>query len=120
VAVVVGNGFSHHTYYFCKRDNSYRLFKLKVPGVFQLQIEDITASSAPTTYGHLMETQGTDPGKSHMPQVTSHHGSSHMRKDSRKPQIHTHIASLLPGAAPDSFPMKKSKPGEPISLFPSI
>ena len=97
--------------------NMYRMAKLQVVTVVKLQMKKVAALSAPTTFGVHMETIGIVPGTSQMPQWTSCPGSSHMILGSQKPQLHKCIASLPPDTAPNSPPIKNSKPGELISFY---
>jgi len=117
---LIERGWRDAADYFRERDMKYGTTELKVLPVLHLQTADITESSALTTFGKPMETLDSIPGESQMPQVTSRPGFSHMRLDSRKPQTHKRIPSLLPAPMPDWSLTQKSKHVEPISFNPSI
>jgi len=51
---------------------------------------------------------------------TSRPGSSHIRLGSVKPQSKSSIPSGEPAAKPDSSPLLKAKPVEPVSFYPCI
>jgi hypothetical protein len=67
-----------------------------------------------------MERLDIDPGISQMPQGTSQPGSSHIRVGSVNPQSNTTISSLEPAAEPDTLPLLKPNPVEPVSFYPVI
>jgi len=67
-----------------------------------------------------MERYDIVPGISQMPQGTSRPGSSRIRLGSVKPQSNTTISVLEPAAEPDTLPLLKAKPVEPVSFYPCL
>jgi hypothetical protein len=67
-----------------------------------------------------MESLDIIPGISQMPHGTSRPGSSHLRLGSGRPQSNKCIASLPPDVEPDSSPIMKAKPIQPVSLYSCI
>jgi len=55
-----------------------------------------------------------------MPQGTSRPGSSHIGLRSVKRQSNTTIIGLEPAAEPDTLPLVKAKPVEPLSFYPCL
>jgi hypothetical protein len=106
--------------YFRERDKKYGTAELRVPVVVQPQTDDDASAPPPTTFGELMERLDVVPGISQMPQGTSRPGSSHIRLDSVRPQLNTSISGLQPAVEPDTSPLLKAKPIEPVSFYPSI
>jgi len=102
------------------KDEKYGTTELKVPAVVQPQTADDAASSAPTTFGELMETLDHIRRRLQMPQVNSRPGCSYMRLGSGKPQTHEHVLSLPPAPMPDWSPIPKSKHVNPVSFNPWI
>jgi len=103
-----------------ERHMIYRTTESKVSAVIQPQTDNVTAAPAPTSFGELIDTLVIIPGIWQMPQGTSRAGSSHMRVDSGKPQSKKCIVCVWPEAKPDSSPIQKAKPVEPVSFYPSI
>jgi len=106
--------------YFRERDKKYGTAELRVPVVVQPQTDDDPSAPPPTTFGELMERLDIVPGISQMPQGTSRPGSSHIRLGSVKPQSNTTISGLEPAAEPDTLPLLKAKPVEPVSFYPCL
>jgi len=106
--------------YFCERDKKYGTAELRVPVVVQPQTDDDTSAPPPTTFGELMERLDIVPGISQMPQWTSRLGSSHIWLGSVKLQSNTTISCLEPAAEPDTLPLLKAKPVEPVSFYPCL
>ena len=106
--------------YFRERDKMYGTAQLRVPVVVQPQTDDDASAPPPTTFGELMERLDIVPGISQMPQGTSRPGSSHIRLGSVKPQSNTSISGLEPAVEPDTSPLLKAKPVEPVSFYPCI
>jgi len=103
---------------FRERDKKYGTAELWVPVVVQAQTDDDASAPPPTTFGELMERLDIVPGISQMPQETSRPGSSHIRLGSVKLQSNTNISGLEPAIEPDTSPLLKAKPVEPVSFFP--
>ena len=106
--------------YFRERDKKYGTAELRVPVVVQPQTDDDASAPPPTTFGELMERLDIVPGISQMPQGTSRPGSSHIQLGSVKPQSNKSIAGLEPAVEPDTSPLLKAKPVEPVSFYPCI
>jgi len=106
--------------YFRERDKKYGTAKSRVPVVVQPQTDDEASAPPPTTFGELMERLDIVPGISQMPQGTSRPGSSHIRLGSVRPQSNTTLSSLEPAAEPDTLPLLKAKPVEPVSFYPCL
>jgi hypothetical protein len=104
--------------YFQERDMKYGMAELMVPAIVKPQTDTAAAALLPKTFGELMQTLDTVPGKLQMPQGTSRPGSSQMRLGSEKLQSHTDIVSLWPDTVANSLPMEKGKTGEPGNLNP--
>jgi len=62
----------------CERDKNYRTAELKVPAVVKLEMEDVAAASAQTTFGEHMETLDIMHGILQMPPGTSWQGSGQL------------------------------------------
>lgn len=67
-----------------------------------------------------METLDIIPGNLHMLQRTSQPATGHMMQFSGKQQPKKHIVSSLPDMAPSWSLSKKSKPVQPLSVYPCI
>jgi len=67
-----------------------------------------------------MERLDIFPGILQMPQGTSRPASGHIRLRSVKPQLNTTIYGLEPAAEPDTLPLLKAKPVEPVSFYPCL
>jgi hypothetical protein len=67
-----------------------------------------------------MERLDVVPGILQMLQGTSRPGRSHIRLGSVKPQSNTSISGHEHPAEPDTSPLLKAKPIEPVSLYPCI
>ena len=106
--------------YFCEQDMKDSTTELKVPAVIKLHTDHDAANPAPTTYGENLDYLDIIPGISQMPQGTSRPGSSHMRLGSGRLQSNKRIASLPSNVEPDSSPIMKANPIQPISLYPCI
>jgi len=106
--------------YFRERDKKYGTAESMVPVVVQPQTDDDTLAPAPTTFGELMERHDIVPGISQMPQGTSRPRSSHIRQGSVKSLSNTTISGLEPAAEPDTLPLLKAKPVEPVSFYPCL
>jgi len=106
--------------YFGERDKKYGTAKLRVPVVVQPQRDDDASAPPPTTFGELMERLDIVPGISQMAEGTSRPGSSHIRLGWVTPQSNTTISSLVPAAEPDTLPLLKAKPVEPLSFYPCL
>jgi len=103
--------------YFRERDKKYGTSELRVPAVVQPQTNDDAPPHPPTTFAELIECLDIVPGRS---QGTSWPGSSHIRLGSVKPQSKSSIPSGEPAAEPDSSPLLKAKPVEPVSFYSCI
>jgi len=103
-----------------ERDKTYGTAELRVPVVVHPQTDDDASASQPTTLGELMDRLDIVPGISQMPQGTSRPGSSHIRLCSVKWESNTSILGLEPAVEPDTSPLLKAKPVEPVSFYPSI
>jgi len=106
--------------YFRERDKKHGTAELRVPVVVQSQTDDGASAPPPTTFGELMERLDMVSGISQMPQGTSRPGSSHIRLGWVKPQSNTSISWLEPAVEPDTSPLLKAKPVEPLSFYPCI
>jgi len=105
-------------YNFSQRDMKYGTTKLKVPAVVQAQREGVATYSVPMTFGNPMETLGSIPGKSQMPQVTYRLRSSQMTVGLRKPKTQERIPSLPPAPVPDLSMNQTPNHFEPVSYNP--
>jgi len=103
--------------HFREWDEQYSTSKLRVPAVIQLQTNDDTPPHPPTTFAELIESLDIVPG---ILEGISAAGSSHIRLGSVKPQSKSSIPSSEPPAEPDSSPLLKAKPVEPVSFYPCI
>jgi len=103
--------------YFCERDQEYGTSKLRVLAVALPQTNDDAPPHPLTTFAELMESLDIVPG---ILQGTCWRGSSHIRLSSVKPQSESSIPSSEPAAEPDSSPLLKVKPVEPVSFDPCI
>jgi hypothetical protein len=106
--------------YFRERDKRYGTAELRVPVLVQPQKDDGTVAPPPTTFGQLMERLDIFPGISEMPQGTSRPASSLIGLGSVKPQSNTSISGLEPAIEPDTSPLLKANPVEPVRFFPCI
>ena len=106
--------------YFRERDKKYGTAEFRVPVVVQPQTDDDASAPPATTFGELMERLDIVPGILQMPQGTSRPASSHIRLRSVKPQSNTTIYGLEPAAEPDTLPLLKAKPVEPVSFYPCL
>jgi len=93
---------------------------MKVQLVVKPQMEELAATSAPTTFGELMETLCTVPGNWQVLQGTSWPGSSRVSLGSGELQSNYWIASLPPDAGHDSSPKMDLHPVETFSYYPSL
>jgi len=100
-----------------ERDKKYGTSELRVPAVVQQRMTDEAPPHPPTTFAELMETLDIVP---RILEGTSRPGSSHIRLGSVKPQPTSSIPSGKPAAEPDSSPLLKAKPVEPVSVYPCI
>jgi len=75
---------------------------------------------APTTFTELMESLDIVPDMFQITQGIARPESNHMRLGSGKPQSITGIPSLEPAAEPDSSPMRKAKPVQPVRFYRCI
>jgi len=98
----------------------YGTTALNVPAVVKPHTDNDAANPGPTTFGELMESLDIIPRISQMPPGTSQPGSSHMRLGSGRLQSNKRIVSLPPDVEPDSSPIEKDKPIEPVCLYPCI
>ena len=103
--------------YFRERDKMYGTSELRVPAIVQQRPNDDAPLHPPTTSAELMESLNIVPGIS---EGISRPGSSHIRLGSVKPQSKSSIPSGEPAAEPDSSPLLKAKPVEPVSFYPCI
>jgi len=113
-------GWEDAAHYFSERDKKYGTPELRFPTIVQLQTDDNTAAPAPTTFGELMECLEIVPGISQISQGTSRPGSSHIRLGEVKLQSKTCISSLEPATEPNTSPLLKAKPVEPVGFYPCI
>jgi len=104
--------------YFRERDKKYGTAELRVPVVVQPQTNDDASAPPPTTFGEFMERLDIVPGISQMRLGTSRPGSSHIRLGSVKPQSNTSISGLEPALVPNTLPLLKAKPVEPVRFYP--
>jgi hypothetical protein len=98
----------------------YGTTELRVPAVVQLQTNDDAPAPPPATFGELMESLDIVPGISQRPQETSRPGNSHIRLGTVKPQSKSCIPGGEPAAEPDSSPLLKAKPVEPVRFYSFI
>jgi len=103
--------------YFHERDKNYGTSELRVLAVVQLQTNDDSALHPPTPFAEHIERLDIVPGIS---QGTSRPGSSPVSLGSVKPPSTSSIPSGEPAAEPDSSPLLKAKPDEPLSFSPCI
>jgi len=103
--------------YFRERDKKYGISELRVPAVVQQRTNDDAPPHPATTFAELMESLDIVPGIS---EGTSRPGSSHITLGSVKPQSKSSIPSGEQAAEPDSSPLLKGKPVEPVSFYPCI
>jgi len=90
---------------------------LRVPAVVQPQTNDDAPPHPPTSFAELMDSLDIVPGVS---QGTSQPGSGHIRLGWVKPQSKSSIPSGEPAAEPDSSPLLKAKPVEPLTFYRGI
>jgi len=100
--------------YFRERDKKYGTSELRVPAVVQQRTNDDAPPHPPTTFAELMESLDIIPG---ILEGTSRPGSSHIWLGSVKPQSKSSIPSGEPAAEPDSSPLLKAQPVEPVSFY---
>ena len=103
--------------YFHEQDEKYGTSELRVLAVVQPLMNDNAPPHSPTTFAELMVSLDSVPGIS---QGTSRAGSSHIRLGSVRPQSKSSIPSREPAAEPDSSPLLKAKPVEPLSFYPCL
>jgi len=106
--------------YFRGPDKKSGTADVRVPVVVQPQTDDDASAPPPTTFGELMERLDIVPGILQMPQGTSRPGSSHIWLGSVKPQSNTTISGREPAVEPDTLPLLKAKPVEPVCLYPCV
>jgi hypothetical protein len=106
--------------YFRERDKKHSIAEFRVPVVIQPQTDDDTSAPPPPTFGELTERLNIVPGLSQMPQGTSRPGSSHIRLGSVKPQSYMSVFGIEPAAEPDTSPLLKAKPVDPVCLYHCI
>jgi len=106
--------------YLHERDNKYSTAEFRVPVVVQPRTDDDASAPPPITFGELMERLDIVLGISQMPGGTSRPGSRHIRLGSVTPQSNTTISGLEPAAEPDTLPLLKAKPVEPLSFYPCL
>jgi len=94
-------GWGDAANYFGERNDKYGMIELEVPVAVLPQTEHNATCSGPTTFGEPMEILDSVPGKLWVLPVTSHPGSSQMRRGSRKPRTREAILSLPPAPALD-------------------
>jgi len=83
----------------------------------QPQTDDDSSAPAPTTFGEHMQPLDINIGIWQMPQGISAPGSSHITVGSEMPQSNTSIPSLQPGVEPDSSPLLKARPVDPVIFY---
>jgi len=103
--------------YFRERDEKCGTSELRVPAVVQQRTNDDAPPHPLTTFAEVMESLDIVPTIS---EGTSRPGSSHIRLGLVKPQSKSSIPSGEPAAEPDSSPLLKAKPVEPVSFYPCI
>jgi hypothetical protein len=103
--------------YLYERDKNYGTSELRIPAVVHLKTKDDAPPHPPTTFAELMESLDIVPG---LWEGTCRPGSSHIRLGSVKPQSQSSIPCGEPAAEPDSSPLLKAKPVEPVSCYPCI
>jgi hypothetical protein len=106
--------------YFHERDNRYSTTELQVLAGFKSHMDDEAANPAPSIFGDLMVSLDIIPGILQMPHGTFPQGSSHLRLGCGRWQSKTCIALLPPDVEPDSSPIEKAKPIEPVNLYSCI
>jgi len=102
--------------YFHERDEMYRTSELRVPAVVQQRTNDDAPPHPPTTFAELKESLDIVPGIS---EGASWPGSIHIRLCSVKPKSKSSRPSGEPAAEPDTSPLLKVKPVEPVSFTPA-
>jgi hypothetical protein len=105
---------------FRQRDMKYRTFKLTVLAVIKPKIDTTVATPLPTTFGKRVLSIEIVQVQMQMPAVTSRPGSTKMRQDLEKPQLHKFSPVRWVDAVTNSMPIHDSKPVEPISWYPCI
>jgi hypothetical protein len=113
-------GWEDAAEYFRLPDKKYGTAELRVLAVVQPGTDDDASARPATTFGQRMERIEIVAQISQMPQGTSRPGSSHIRRGSVKPQSNTSMSGLQPAAEPDTSPLLKAKPVEPVSCYPCI
>jgi len=103
--------------YFREQDEKYGTSELRVPAVVQQRTNDDAPPHPPTTFAEHMESLDIVPGIS---ERTSRPGSCHIRLGLVKQQSKSSIPSGELAAEPDSSPLLKVKPVEPIRFYPCI
>jgi hypothetical protein len=91
-----------------------------VPAIDQPQMDDDAAALAPKVFGILIECLEIVPGIWQMPLGTSRPGGTHICLTSMKVRSKMSIPGLVPTAKPDTSPLLKAKPVEPVSNYPCI
>jgi len=104
-------GWENAANYFREQHEKYGTSELRVLAVVQQRTNDFALPHPPTTYAALMKSLDMVPGIS---EGTSRPGSSHVRLGSVKPQSKSSIPSGEPAAEPDSSPLLKAKPVQPV------
>jgi len=102
---------------FRERDKTYATSELRVAAVVQKRTNDDAPPHPPTTFADNMESLDIVPRIS---EGTSRPGSSHISLGLVKPQSKWSIPSGEPAAEPNSSPLLKAKPVEPVSFYPCI
>jgi len=87
--------------------------ELKIPGTVDPQTEIVTAVSAPTWFGELLDTSDIILGKSQPIQGASGAVANQMRLGHRLIQTHKQIASLLSDAVHKASPITQLNSVEP-------
>jgi hypothetical protein len=110
-------GWDNGADYFRERDPKYVTSELRVPAVIQPQTNDNALPHPPTTFAELLESLDIVPRIS---KGTSRPGSSHIRLSLVTPQSQLSIPHGEPAAEPNSSPLLKANPVEPVSFYPCI
>jgi hypothetical protein len=113
-------GWEDAANYFCEQDKKYGTADERVPVVVQPQTDDHTWAPPPTTFGERMERLDIVPGVSQMQQGTLRPGIIHILVGLVKQQSNTSISGLEPAAEPDTSPLLKVTPIEPVVSYPCI
>jgi len=91
--------------------------ELRVPAVVQLQTNDDAPLHPPTLFTEHMKSLDIVHG---ILERTSRPECSHIRIRSVKLQSKSSIPSVEPAVKPDSSPLLKAKPVEPVCFYPRI